>query len=79
MPRDFFKGHESDLRMHYEFLRTEDINNRIWDYQHIDEFCRARKELMVKELQRLYGIGVSPSKVLAAAERDDQQHSTRNE
>lgn len=61
MPRIFFRGRESDLKMHYEFLPTSDLDDEIWDYHHIDKFCKARKQLMIKELQQLYGIEVSAS------------------
>jgi hypothetical protein len=60
MPRDFFVGKEDMLRNHYNFLPTEDINDRIWDYHHIDEFCEARKALMMNKLKE-YGAIISSS------------------
>ena len=56
MPRDFFKGKDDILEAHYNFIPTNNLDDAKWDYQHIDEFCRARRALMIEELRRLYGI-----------------------
>jgi hypothetical protein len=61
MPADFFGGNEERMRNHYNFLPTENLDHRMWDYHHIDEFCEARKALMIQELQRLYGVMITSS------------------
>jgi hypothetical protein len=61
MPADFFRDNEDKMRNHYNLLPTENLDHRMWDYHHIDEFCEARKALMIGELQRLYGVVITPA------------------
>ena len=58
MPNIYFKDKVDILKTHYDFLPIYDPLNTLWDYHNFDKFLTQRKELMLDEFEKLYGLKV---------------------
>jgi uncharacterized protein with ParB-like and HNH nuclease domain len=61
MPNIYFKNKKNELKKHYDFLPTYNINNGVWDYHNLDLFLSKRKKIIYKEFKKLYKLKISKS------------------